>query len=92
MFQGNHNEFLRYTAIWVLLLLFVGVCFFALGSLFVNLGGSCGGVGSILGALGPSWWVLVAQGPDPKAILAIPGGQGGGGPPLAVNSTDLKDP
>ena len=45
----------------------------------MGLGSSWGGLGSVVGALGPSWWVLVTQGLDPKAILAIPGGHGGGG-------------
>ena len=48
-----------------------------LGGSWVDLGGSWGGLGSVLGALGFSWLVLGAREPDPKAILAIPGGQGG---------------
>ena len=56
----------------------LGLLWVALWLSWVALGGSWGGLGSLVGALGSSWWVLVAQGQDSKAILPIPGGQGGG--------------
>ena len=56
-----------------------------------------GRLGLLLAALGK---VLVAQGPDPKAILAIPGGQGEGSvgaqkrsyPPPRADSADFVPP
>ena len=51
----------------------------ALGRSWRLLGWSWVGLGLVFGALGFSWWVLGAQGQDPKAIRAISFGQGAAG-------------
>ena len=48
------------------------------GSLFGSLGWLLAALGAVSGRSCELWEVLVAQGPDLKAILSIPGGQGRG--------------